>query len=388
VFVTTSHRTPSGPNVKTIHKTAVEQNQVVEMAGQTKDTQDIVSCGPTAADQELVIVKPDTCTRCGPGQIGEIWVKGPSVARGYWQRPEESAITFQAVLEDTNEGPFLRTGDLGFLDDGELYITGRIKDLIIVRGRNHYPQDLERTVERVHPALRLNCTAAFSLQDHGEERVVVVQELRRDHANVDLEQLLGEVFRTVLEDHELSLHAIALIAEGDISKTSSGKIQRAACKQRYEAGGFQIVRQATFAVAPRQPALHGASFLARFAELDAEECRVQVESYLVRALRTVRPGVLYVDVHVSLVRLGLDSLGVADLKTALDGALGISIPHVTLMETSLSDLSGEIIRQLAANDRPGERADAAMRRRVDELSDAEVNTLLDEMLSLTGTTDG
>ncbi|WP_394831334.1 AMP-binding protein [Pendulispora rubella] len=379
VFVTTSHRLPKGPNVKSLSKAALEQHLVVRAAGATEhDTQDVVGCGPAAGDQELAVVHPDLHTRCKPDQIGEIWVKGESVGQGYWQRPEESAQTFGAFLDDTREGPFLRTGDLGFLHEGELYVTGRTKDLIIVRGRNHYPQDIERTVETVHPALRLNCTAAFSVREQGEERVVVVQELKRDHAGVDLEPLAADIFRAVAEEHELSLHALLLIADGNISKTSSGKIQRSTCRQRYEEGSFQVLQQTTFAVATKRHRVDRAAFLERFQRLDAEECRAQVELYLIQTLRSIRQGFFYIDVHQPLVKMGLDSLGVAEVRSALEDDLGLAFPIPTLMDMSLRDLSEEILRAAST------ASTDAVRKTAGGLSDAEVTSLLDDMLSLEG----
>jgi acyl-CoA synthetase (AMP-forming)/AMP-acid ligase II len=382
VFVTTGVRAPDGPSVQVLSKAALEQHRVVPVAEPGPDAQRIVGCGPTAGDQELAIVHPDRLTRCPAGEIGEIWVRGDSVALGYWKRPEESAAVFQGTIHDRVDGrdvahgPFLRTGDLGFVHGGELFITGRSKDLIIVRGRNHYPQDLERTVERVHPGLRRNCNASFSIRDDGEERAVVVQELRRDHAELDLDALIADIYRAVTEAHELALHAIVLIAEGDISKTSSGKIQRAACKQRYRDGAFKVIRQATFALSPRKPGQNAAGFVTRFHALDAAECRTQVESYLIQTLRMIRPAFFSVDVHHSLVRAGLDSLGVADLKTTVERDLGISLPYAEVMEISLHHLADEVIRQLTAG-----RDRAAATKQVDAMSDSEVNALLEQMLA-------
>src|SRR6185295_10150913 len=119
------------------------------------------------------VADPESRTLCPPGRVGEIWVAGPSIAQGYWNRPQEAAEVFDARLAD-GEGPFLRTGDLGFLDGGELYVTGRLKDLIILRGRNHYPQDIELTAELSHPALQPGSTAAFAIQVEGEERLAVM----------------------------------------------------------------------------------------------------------------------------------------------------------------------------------------------------------------------
>src|SRR5690606_21713603 len=135
-----------------------------------------VGSGGKLLDQRIVIAHPENMTSLPPDQIGEIWVSGPSVAQGYWNRPEETDRTFRAYLKDTGEGPFLRTGDLGFIQDGELFVTGRLKDLIIIRGLNHYPQDIEATAERAHARVRPGNGAAFACEIDGVERLVLVQE--------------------------------------------------------------------------------------------------------------------------------------------------------------------------------------------------------------------
>jgi acyl-CoA synthetase (AMP-forming)/AMP-acid ligase II len=137
-----------------------------------------VGSGQTGTPQRVVVVSPEILIECAPDEVGEIWVSSKSVALGYWNRPDETAHTFGAHLSDTGEGPFLRTGDLGFINDGELFITGRLKDLIIIRGRNHYPQDIELSVERSHAALRPAGGAAFSIEAEGEERLVIVHEVQ------------------------------------------------------------------------------------------------------------------------------------------------------------------------------------------------------------------
>src|ERR1044071_5083136 len=136
---------------------------------------------------------------------------GSSVAQGYWNRPEQTEQTFHAYVLTSGEGPFLRTGDLGFLKDGELFVTGRLKDLIIIRGRNHYPQDIELTVERSHPALRPGCGAAFSLNVNDEERLVVVQEVEREHRNTPVDDMAAAVRKAVAEHHELQVYAVVLL---------------------------------------------------------------------------------------------------------------------------------------------------------------------------------
>ena len=150
---------------------------MVDAGNDEEGTRTLVGCGQTLLNQVIAIVDPTSLTRCSSDQIGEIWVSGPSVAQGYWNRAEETKVTFQAHLADTGEGPFLRTGDLGYLRNGELFITGRLKDLIIIRGSNHYPQDIELTAEKSHEVLRPGGVAAFSVDIEGEERLVVIQEI-------------------------------------------------------------------------------------------------------------------------------------------------------------------------------------------------------------------
>ncbi len=138
------------PVVRTFDAQALENHHVVDALADEEGARELVGSGAALLDQRIVIADPEEMTSLPPDKVGEIWVSGPSVAQGYWQRGEETSRTFHAYLKDTGEGPFLRTGDLGFLQGGELFITGRLKDLIIIRGLNHYPQDIERTVTKSH----------------------------------------------------------------------------------------------------------------------------------------------------------------------------------------------------------------------------------------------
>lgn len=204
------------------------------------DAQELVGCGFNLRDQDLRIINPEEFTECAPGEIGEIWVAGPSVAQGYWKNKNATEETFQAYLKDGETGPFLRTGDLGFLEEGELFITGRLKDLIIIRGANYYPQDIEFAVEKTHEALREGSVAAFSTQVNDEERLVIVQEIR--NGKYDHDAIISDIRRTVSELFDLNAYAIFLIKTKTIFKTSSGKIMRRATKQAYEAGELEIIK--------------------------------------------------------------------------------------------------------------------------------------------------
>src|SRR5579863_8469272 len=219
----------------------LQRNQIKRAEEGSAGARVLVGCGGIAPDLNVAIVDPETLAPCAPDRVGEIWVSGPSVARGYWRKPEETQQTFGAHLA-TGEGPFLRTGDLGFLDQGKLFVTGRLKDLIIIRGSNHYPQDLEHTVERSHRALRPACGAAFSIDADGSERLVIVQEVN-DRASVPTEDVVAAIRRALAESHEVHPEAIVLIEPRTIPRTSSGKIQRYACREAFLAGTLAIVHE-------------------------------------------------------------------------------------------------------------------------------------------------
>jgi acyl-CoA synthetase (AMP-forming)/AMP-acid ligase II len=191
-------------------------------------------------EQRVVIVDPDGDRELPQGRVGEIWTSGPHVTSGYWGRPDESAATFRAHLAD-GEGPFLRTGDLGFVLDGELYVTGRLKDLIIIRGRNYYPQDIERTIDRAHPQVRPGCGVAFAVHQDEQERLVIVQEIEENGEPLDTDAVLAAIRRTVATQHDLKAHAVVLIPRGEIPKTSSGKLQRIRTRELYESGSLPIL---------------------------------------------------------------------------------------------------------------------------------------------------
>ena len=226
---------------------ALKKNRLVD-ASKDNIVQTVVGCGRLVCDTKVAIVNPETLIQCAPDEVGEIWVSDPSVSQGYWNRPEETERTFRAHLADTGVSeagrssvPFLRTGDLGFLKDGELFITGRLKDLLIIRGSNHYPQDIEWTVQRSHPAFRPEHGAVFSVDVDGEERLVIAQEIERHYTNLNLDQVVETIRQEVAENHELEVYAILLLKTGSILKTSSGKIQRQACRAGFLDGSLDLV---------------------------------------------------------------------------------------------------------------------------------------------------
>ena len=230
------------PVIQGVKTEELEQNSVVESEISSPESRPFVGCGRPYLNTTISIVNPESLTRCADWQIGEIWVSGGSIAAGYWNRPSATEETFQAYLKDTGEGPFLRTGDLGFLLNGELFVTGRIKDVIIIRGQNHYPQDIEMTVQKSHPALRPNCGAAFTVEYKGSERLVVVQEVERSYLRkLNVNEMLGNIRQAVTAEHSLQLFASVLVKTGSIPKTSSGKIRRHACRAEFLTGNLNVV---------------------------------------------------------------------------------------------------------------------------------------------------
>ncbi|HEY4384993.1 MAG TPA: fatty acyl-AMP ligase [Ktedonobacteraceae bacterium] len=252
LFVTFSTNNKA-PKALSIDSNELRNNRVVVCSNEHSHASQFVSCGNTCLDQRICIVDPETERICQPDQIGEIWVSGPSVAQGYWDREEETRKTFGAYLAN-GQGPYMRTGDLGFLHENELYITGRLKDLIIVDGRNHYPQDIELTVEQSHEALRSNNSAAFALDREETEQVIIVAEIDRHYEaesaapqtslpmriRITKESLIKAIRQAVAQQHDLQVKEIVFIKPGSIPKTSSGKIQRHMCREKFLAGTLDL----------------------------------------------------------------------------------------------------------------------------------------------------
>jgi len=335
--------------VKTVEKSALSQNQIVETTAQSQDIQSFVSCGQTIPQQQIIIVNPETLTCCSSDEIGEIWVSGLSVGQGYWNRTEETEQTFHAYLKNTKEGPFLRTGDLGFLDNGELFITGRAKDLIIICGRNLYPQDIELTTERSHSSLRSGANAAFTVEVNNEERLVVVQELEF-RAKPDLAEVVSAIRQAVTDEHEVQVYGVVLIKPGSIPKTSSGKIQRRATRTQFENGELSVVESDILKIsdiARKETQLQRSELLA----LSPRECQPILESYLSELLA----GVLSIatdDINPqeALSSLGLDSLKVFELKNRIEVDLEVEVSVADFFEgMSTLALATKILAQLTTD---------------------------------------
>jgi len=315
-----------------LQKNALERRHIIDAVANADNSIKLVSCGRSVPQQQIVIAHPESLTRCQDREVGEIWVSGPSIGKGYWNRTEETEQTFHAFLQDTKEGPFLRTGDLGFIDNGEVFITGRAKDLIIIRGRNLYPQDIELCAERSHTALRLGSSAAFAVEVEQEEKLVVVQELEF-RAKPNLEEVTAAIRQAVSQGFEVQVYAVVLIKPGSIPKTSSGKIQRRATKAEFLAGTLNIVQS---------------SILDRTDVSLPKEQPTNIETYLQQLVAKVLSVPLeQINVQQPLSNLGIDSLQAFDLKNRIQQDFGVSISAVDLFEASIA----QIVEQVLATDK-------------------------------------
>lgn len=318
---------------------ALERHEVLEVDEKRpgENAKRLVSSGRIPA-QKVVIVNPQSLTECAPAEVGEIWVAGLSVAHGYWNNPDATRQTFQAQLADSKEGPFLRTGDLGFLSGGELFVTGRIKDLIIIRGRNHYPHDIELTVERRLPSRQPNSAAAFSVEADGEERLAVVSEVdARFHTELD--RIISDVRQAISEEHELQAYSIALAPTGSIPRTSSGKIRRRACRAHFLSHSLPVVAEWSES-AERED--HGAFRNISFKSI------ADVESWL-RSEVAVKLGVKAgeIDTQQPIARYGVDSLTAIELTHSIERALGVNLSPTDLFQSSgLSQLAAQAFYSL------------------------------------------
>ena len=337
LFVSGSRKSDA-PVLTNIQTREFENNRVVLEPPGSNGGLTVVGSGRTQFQEKIVIVNPETLQGCTQDQVGEIWVAGPSIAQGYWNRPEETNNTFGAHRTDTGEGPFLRTGDLGFILDGELFVAGRLKDLIIIRGINHYPHDIELTVEHSHPALRPGGCAAFAVEIGGQERLVICQEVAQ---RADSALLIERIREAVNEEHEVRVHAVVLVKPGTIPKTSSGKIQRHACRAGFLGGTLSVVAKwqageslETETVAPLSPV----SF--QSAETFASWLVDQLSERLGIASSSI-------DVQQSITRYGIDSLEATELVHAIETNLGISLPVVSFLQSpSIAELAAQISTQL------------------------------------------
>lgn len=370
------------PIVRYVDRTKLLQNRVVFISEWEVDCKKVVGCGHSYLNQEIVIANPESMDKCGDDEVGEIWVKGDSVAQGYWQNSELTKQTFNAFLT-TDEGPFLRTGDLGFLKDGELYVTGRLKDMIIIRGKNHYPQDIEQTVQNSHEALRIGHGGAFSIDLNEQEQLVIVQEVKRNYLRkLNASQIFTAICQAVAQSHGIQVYAILLIKTGSIAKTSSGKIQRYACRKGFLQNTLNIVSDWT--INPNMKS----SFRNIQSELNEIEQNLQSDGLLKDNVATIQTYLVNkiveyhkansmfidtekIDIQKPFSNYGLDSVALIELSSQLETWLGCEFSPTMLHEYPNIHSLAEHLNLLQT-----ESFDA----RFKELSDEKINYLLQELL--------
>ena len=353
----------ASPVVYHVDGAALLKNKVID----SDDGRSIVGCGQSWLGQEILIVDPESQIPCREGQVGEMWVKGPSVAKGYWNRPEETKHTFRRGGSRTaptlatpplelggnknkrggSEGPFLRTGDLGFLLDGELFVTGRLKDLIIIRGHNYYPQDIELTAEKSHAALQANAGAAFSVDVEEQERLVIMFELTRRQRRANVEEVADAIRSAVSKVYELEVYAVVLIRPNRIPKTTSGKIQRYACRKAFLEGSLPIIGTSIREVPPVGDNENEAD--------ESEEpisfTQAQIEADLrlkIADLLSVAPS--KIDLQQPIHTFGLGSLTAVKLKQQIQESYKLVFPiELFFEEISMSEMIARQLRETPAS---------------------------------------
>ena len=347
------------PVIRSFDASSIETGAAVVRPANAPAVRRLVGSGRELDGQDVLIVDPQSCEALPPGRVGEIWVSGPSVAQGYWNRADASVETFGAMLAQPEQppsdqavatwrptpGPYLRTGDLGFFDNGELFVAGRLKDLIIIRGRNHYPQDIEHAVEEASTLVRAGSIAAFAVDVDGRERVAVVAEVERGKREpAEVAAAFEAIRKRLATEHELAVEAIVLVRPNSVPKTSSGKIQRHACKRQFLDGTLEVVDQHIGWLQPAvpmstpgsgsgQPRLArqrpvGESSRAQRADRELPQEIVQAVFDHVRRIAKERAGSLTLDTNI--VELGLDSLERMEIVASLEEAFGARFPEQVL----------------------------------------------------------
>lgn len=331
-----------GPTMTIFDKVALEQHRAVERDN-LDGTQVLVSCGRSWLEEQIVIADPANLTRCQEGQVGEIWLSGPALARGYWAKPEISAQTFEAYLSDTGEGPFLRTGDLGFLYKGELYVAARIKDLIIIRGRTLYPQDIELTVESSHFAVRPGCSVAFAVDYQESERLVIVAELSREHRySVEPNEVVQSIRAAVALEHDVEVFAVSLIPPATLPKTSSGKVQRSATRAAFLAESLETIYKWQ---APVERRPHALPAMPTACDRTLEMIKAWLAIELASRLKI---DLAEIEMERPVASYGLDSVVAAEIVSSVEQMFDVEFPINDLFmgEPNIARIAALIFEQL------------------------------------------
>lgn len=358
-LIVTGGNKRSAPIIRTFNGKLLDQKMVEPATKDQPNARVLIGCGQALPQEQVIIVDPDTQEQLPENRIGEIWIVGPSVGLGYWHKAESTEKTFKARLSnDPESGPWLRTGDLGFMDRGELFITGRLKDMIIVRGVNRYPQDIEMTVERSGPRIQQGAVAAFAVDLHGRERLIVVAEVERAR-HTDWHETIAAIRKDVTIDHELPPDAVVLVRYGSVPKTSSGKIQRHAAREEFVEGKLQIVAQwygwasaeeAGDVPMPVANEVKGAPNTTpdgkKLEDVNPEIAQIVMDH--VRAVGKERSKTLSIDTNI-LTDLGLDSLERLQIANSLEETFGGRFPESVLAEIeTVREVANAIVQHIGS----------------------------------------
>jgi acyl transferase domain-containing protein/acyl-CoA synthetase (AMP-forming)/AMP-acid ligase II/acyl carrier protein len=326
-------------------------------------TIELVSSGPLVPGYSIAIVDPETHVECAPDQIGEIWLKGPCVAHGYWERKELNSEVFGAFIKD-EKGVYLRTGDMGFMWNNALYISGRLKEMMIINGANYYPQDIEATIQASDAALQSNAGAVFSVEDEsGKEQLVAFQEITRTSAtNFDPEALVDAINRSVTQTHEVSLSAIAFISPGRIPKTTSGKIQRTLCKKLYETNEIDGLLYKWNAKDNRKSVVATPSKPSGQTILTKDPKAASLQQTMKQLIATaIGVNTSDIDTNTSFASLGLSSIQGIQLAEKLSSEVGFEIPASALYDYfTINALTNHIVGVETEESLPAEKTGKAI----------------------------
>lgn len=341
------------PVINSFDARGLDQRQVVSCEASDPNARELVASGQVLPGERLLIVDPDTMSPIEGQGIGEIWISSSSVGQGYWERDEATQETFEATTQD-GQGPYLRTGDLGFLHEGQLFVAGRLKDMIIVRGVNRYPQDIEQTVEQAHEFMQSGLIAAFADMAEERERLVIAAEVQTRREETNWDEIIVAVRRAVAQQHELPPEAVVLVRFGTLPRTSSGKIQRHACRDEFTRGSLKVVAQwkaweidlpesePMIAASAYRPGGNGELRETQVASGDAQPDHEIVDIVMdaIRAVAQERAKQLDLETNIVL-DLGLDSLERMQIAHSLEQTFDGRFPEHVLPEI-------ETVREVAA----------------------------------------
>lgn len=320
-----------------------QHRDLVKPASKSDAMRELISSGIPSPYNDVVIVDPEEHGRIKDGQVGEVWVRGENVASGYWQNPEKTIETFQAKIQG-EDAHYMRTGDLGFIYQRHLFICGRIKELIIIRGANFYPQNIEQTLQNNIAGLKPNGGAAFTVEHEGEDALVVVQEVERTWLKkIDQEAVAQQARQAIASEYGLSLHAFILIRPMTLPKTSSGKIQRSRAKQYFDSGELKVVSETIFSTLLQNTDSQNASLENQPLAIGTEFGDVLLGLSLLVAQKANIP-LSQLDIEQSIINTGLDSIALNNLVATVKHIFCVTLSLGELLQSSsLLDIATNIV---------------------------------------------